>query len=114
MDWQGIVNEVVKEAASAKWRDYALARLPEVSGWKLQKPKAFGQGSEAVYSGTAKGGIPLRVIVDKANGVWRAEAGGLSEEDDIIGLDQRSVEFALNEAAEAMGGYIQARRQRRV
>ncbi len=110
MDWQGIVNDVVKEATSAKWRDYALARLPEVAGWKLQKPKAFGQGNEAVYSGTTKGGIPLRVVVDKANGVWRAEAGGLSEQDDIAGLDQKSVAFALSEAAEAMDGHIQERR----
>lgn len=110
MDWQGIVNEVVKEAMTAKWRDFALARLPEVPGWKLQKPKSFGQGSEAVYSGTTKGGIPLRVVVDKADGVWRAEAGGLSEQDEITGLDQRSVEFALSEAAEAMDGHIQERR----
>lgn len=110
MNWQGIVDEVVKEAMTAKWRDYALTRLPEVAGWKLQKPKAFGQGSEAVYSGTTKDGIPLRVIVDKANGVWRAEAGGLSEEDAITGLDQRNVEFALSEAAGAMDDRIQERR----
>ncbi len=112
MDWQGIVNEVVKEAMTAKWRDYALARLPEVAGWKLQKPKPFGQGSEAVYSGNTKGGIPLRVTVDKAEGVWVAEAGGLREQDEIAGLDQRSVELALNEAAEAMDGHIQNRRGR--
>jgi len=110
MDWQRIVNEVIKEAATSKWRDYALTRLPEVAGWKLQKPKAFGQGSEAVYSGKTKSGLPLRVVVDKAKGVWRAEAGGLSEEDAIDGLDQKSVEFALSEAAEAMDGHIQERR----
>lgn len=109
MDWQGIVKDAVKEAMTAKWRDYALARLPEVAGWKLQKPRTFGQGSEAIYSGKTKGGIPLRVTVDKANGVWRAEAGGLSEEDAIIGLDQKSVEFALSEAAGAMDGQIQER-----
>lgn len=109
MNWQGIVNEVVKEAMTAKWRDYALTRLPEVDGWRLQKPKAFGQGSEAVYSGKTKGGIPLRVTVDKANGVWIAEAGGLKERDEITDLDQTSVEFALNEAAEAMDGHIQER-----
>lgn len=110
MDWQSIVNKVVKEAMTAKWRDYALARLPEVAGWKLQKPKGFGQGSKAVYSGKTKGGIPLRVTVDKANGVWIAEASGLKEEDEIVGLDQKSVEFALNEAAEAMDEHIQERR----
>lgn len=110
MDWQSIVNKVVKEAMTAKWRDYALSRLPEVEGWKLQKPKTLGQGSEAVYSGKTKGGILLKVTVDKANGVLIAEAGGLREQDEIAGLDQKSVEFALNEAAEAMDEHIQERR----
>jgi len=113
MNWQGIVSDVVKEAMTAKWRDYALTRLPEVSGWKLQKPKAFGQGNEAIYSGTTKSGVPLRVTVDKANGVWVAEAGGLREQDEITSLDQKSVEFALSEASEAMDGHIQERQGKR-
>jgi len=102
MDWQGIVNDVVKEAMTAKWRDFALTRLPEVQGWRLEKPRAFAQGSEAVYSGNTKGGTPVKVTVDKMNGVWRVEADGVSLEDGITDLDQSSVEFALSEAAEAV------------
>lgn len=113
MDWQGIVNEVVKEAMSAKWRDYALARLPDITGWKLQKPKGFGAGSEATYSGTTRGGIRVKVTVDKMGGVWRVEGGGVTIEDDITGLDQRSVGFALSEATDALDQQVAERRQGR-
>lgn len=112
MDWQGIVNEVVKEAMSAKWRDWALARLPDVTGWKLQKPRGFEGGSEATYSGTTKGGIPVKVTVDKMRGVWQVEGGGVSIEDEITGLDKKSVEFALSEAGEALDQRIAERRGR--
>jgi len=116
MDWQNVIrtatDEASKEAASAKWRDYALARLPEINGWKLDKPKAFGAGSKATYTGQTKGGLPLRVTVDKGKGVWVAEAGGLQVEDDIAGLDARSVKFALDEAADAMDQHVQERRKK--
>lgn len=108
-DWQRIIREVTKEAASAKWRDYALARLPEVPGWRLTKPRGFGGGTEAIYEGRTKAGVPLRVTVDKANGVWRAEAGGMSVEDDISGLDAGAVGHALGEATEAMDQRIKGR-----
>lgn len=112
MDWQSIVNNVVKEAMSAKWRDYALARLPEITGWKLQKPRGFGKGSDAVYTGTSPNGIPLKVTVDKMNGIWRVEGGGISIEDEITGLDQKSVAFALSEAGTALDQQIAERRGR--
>ena len=110
MNWQCIVNEVVKEAMSAKWRDYALSRLPQVPGWTLQKPKGFDPGSAAIYFGTTEGGIQVKVTVDKMKGVWRVENNDperttdekVTIEDNIVGLDQESVEFALNEAMEAM------------
>jgi hypothetical protein len=112
MDWQRIIREATKEAASAKWRDYALTRLPEVPGWSLSKPRGFGGGSEAVYAGQTKGGIQLKVTVDKGKGVWRAEAGGLVVEDDIAGLDAGAVQHALGEAAEAMDQHIESARRR--
>lgn len=102
MDWQAIVNEVVKEAMTSKWRDFALTRLPEVAGWTLQKPKAFAPGSEAVYSRSTPGGVRLRVVVDKMNGVWRVESDGVKLEEGITDLDQTSVEFALSEAVAAV------------
>ena len=113
MDWQKIVREAAREAASAKWRDYALTRLPEVPGWNLSKPKGFGGGTDAVYVGQTKGGIPLKVTVDKSKGVFRAEAGGLAVEDDIADLDAGAVQHALGEAAEAMDQHIQDARRRR-
>jgi len=113
MDWQKIVREATREAASARWRDYALTRLPEVSGWSLSKPKGFGGGVEAVYTGQTKAGIPLKVTVDKSNGVFRAEAGGLVVEDDIADLDADTVQHALGEAAEAMDQHIEDARRRR-
>jgi len=113
MDWQKIVREATREAASARWRDYALARLPEVSGWRLSKPKGFGGGTDAVYAGQTKAGIPLKVTVDKAKGTWRAEAGGLVVEDDIADLDAGAVQHALGEAAAAMDQHIEDARRRR-
>ena len=115
LDWQDVIRTATKEAgreaASAKWRDYSLARLPDVQGWRKNAPKAFGAGTEATYTGTTAAGIPLKVTVDKANGVWRAEAGGLVVEDDITALDAKSVQFALNEAATAMDQHIQEKRK---
>jgi hypothetical protein len=113
MDWQKIVREATKEAASARWRDYALTRLPEVSGFTLSKPKGFGAGTEAVYTGQTRAGIPLKVTVDKSKGVWRAEAGGLFVEDDIVDLDADAVQHALGEAAEALDQHIAEGRRRK-
>jgi len=115
LDWQNVIRtaatEASREAASARWRDYSLARLPDAEGWQKSAPKAFDAGTEATYTGTTAGGIPLKVTVDKAQGVWRAEAGGLVVEDDITGLDAKSVKFALDEAAAAMDEHIQAKRK---
>jgi len=113
MDWQKIVREAAREAASSAWRDYALARLPEVPGWSLSKPKGFGGGTNAVYTGQTRGGIPLKVTVDKFKGVLRAEAGGLVVEDDIADLDADAMQHALGEAAEAMDKHIEDAKRRR-
>jgi len=113
MDWQKIVREATKEAASARWRDYALTRLPEVPGFTLSKPKGFGPGTEAIYTGQTKGGVPLTVTVDKFKGTLRAEAGGLVVEDDIADLDADAVQHALGEAAAAMDQHVEDAMRRR-
>lgn len=110
MDWQGIAREVVKEAMSSRWRDYALSKLPDIPGWRLQKPKGLADG-DAVYTGRTKGGIPVKVTVNKMNGVWQVEGGGLSVEDEINGLDQKNVQFALDEASTAVDQHIVDRKR---
>lgn len=111
LDWQNIIRTATTAAGTAKWRDYALARLPEVSGWTVQKPRALGGGDEATYSGKTKAGIPLKVTVNKGRGVWRVESGEIRLEDDIDGLEQQDVELALSEAAETVDQKIQEQRR---
>ena len=110
MDWQGIVKKVVKEAMSARWRDYAMSRLPDIPGWRLQKPSGLTEG-DAVYTGKTKGGILVKVTADKTSGVWRVDGGGLKVEDDITGFDPKSVQFALDEASTAVDQHIANRKR---
>lgn len=111
LDWQNVIRMAVREAGSSKWRDFALSRMPDIPGWTSDKPRGFSEATEVTYRGTTKTGVPLTVTLDKAKGVWRAEAGGLVIEDEVVNVDARSVKFALEEAAEAMDQHIQERRK---
>lgn len=124
MDWKKIIKTALETTAprrdTPKLRDLSLARMPDIPGWKVDKPtpseEMLGGGeTEVTYSGRTENGYDLDVIADKTRGQWIARARGMELEAPMQGdvLDAGHVQDVLNFAMKQMDEEIAEGRKRR-
>lgn len=112
MDWEKIIKAALQPTPrrdTPRLRDLALARMPDITGWRVDKPNAreemLGGGTGKVtYNGQTEGGQPLQVVLDKGRGQWIASAGGAELEAPVQGdvLDAGHVQDVLDYAMRQM------------
>ena len=121
MDWKKIIKTALERTSQGTIRlhDLSLARMPNIPGWKVDKPTArdemLGGGvTEVAYSGRTESGRPLKVVLDKDRGQWIASAGGMELDAPASGdvLNPGHVQDVLNYAMRQMDEEI-AKSQRR-
>ena len=118
MDWEKIIKTALQPTQrrdTPRLRDLALAHMPDITGWRVDKPNVreemLGGGTGKVtYSGQTEGGQPLQVVLDKGRGQWIASAGGAELEAPVQGdvLDAGHVQDVLSYAMKQMDEEIAA------
>lgn len=112
MNWEKIIKTALQPTPrrdTPRLRDVALSRMPDISGWRVDKPgareeMAGGGTGKATYTGQTESGQPLQVSLDKGRGQWIASAGGMELEAPVQGdvLDAGHVQNVLSFAMRQM------------
>lgn len=124
MNWEKIIKTALETTTprrdTPRLLDLSLARMPDIPGWKVDKPSPRqemleGGVTEVTYSGRTESGQPLAVVLDKTRGQWIASAGGMELEAPIQGdvLDSSHVQDVLSFAMKQMDEEIAASQKKR-
>lgn len=121
MNWEKIIKTALEKTGQGTIRlhDLSLARMPDIPGWRVDKPTPSqemleGGTTEVTYSGRTESGHPLEVVLDKDRGQWIASAGGMKLDAPASGdvLDPGHVQDVLSYAMRQMDEEIAKSKKR--